>query len=149
MHALLGEKRVTEEINIVTQGDKTMDMKKGLKRRKRTAMRRVRVRLRKRRESRRSRVKEESAAVLTVKAFNWIARRREASIGLGSIFNEMKSLFANGRWEQYFEKTFAPRGITQRRALFCMRLARLDTEFKKIAGSLYLTSNGPQIRNGR
>lgn len=74
-------------------------------------------------------------AALETRAFDWIARGREANIELGCVFNQIKPLLRHGEWKPYFAKKFAPRGIPLRTATEYMRLAREADEMTKKADS--------------
>lgn len=84
-------------------------------------------------------------AALETKAFDWIARGREANIELGRVFNKIKPLQKHGEWKPYFAKTFEPRGIRLRTAVEYMRLAREADEITKKADSaLFPPATDPQ-----
>jgi len=63
-------------------------------------------------------------AELDEKVFQGIARRREASIEMGRAFNELKRILGHGKWQQHFEETFEPCGLTLRTAERYMERAR-------------------------
>src|SRR6266566_5697678 len=67
--------------------------------------------------------KADLLANLEAKAFEWIARGREANIELGRVFNQLKPLVEHGKWEPYFVATFEPRGIALRTGQEYMRMA--------------------------
>src|SRR6266705_1988928 len=79
--------------------------------------------------------KADLLAELESKAFQWIARGREANIELGRVFNQIKNLLEHGSWEPYYETTFAPKSVALRTAQEYMRMARETDDLTKNADS--------------
>lgn len=90
-------------------------------------------------------VKANLIAELEAKAFQWIARGREANIELGRVFNQIKNLVDHGQWEQYYETTFAPQSVALRTAQLYMKLACEADELKENANfALFPPATDPQ-----
>jgi hypothetical protein len=75
-------------------------------------------------ESIADKAKAERLATLEAAAVRSIARGREANIGLGRAFLQIKAIGGHGRWERYFAERYVSRGIAKRRAQTYMDLAR-------------------------
>lgn len=94
-----------------------------------------------------AKAKAERLATLDSKAFDWIARGREANIELGRVFNEIKDILEHGSWEGYFAEKFAPRGIALRTAQLYMRMAsEADAVSKNANSALFPPATDPQAQ---
>jgi hypothetical protein len=62
-------------------------------------------------------------AELVEEIFTSIARRRKVTIEIGHACNELKELVGHGRWQLFFNRTFAPCGLNLRTAERYMKLA--------------------------
>jgi hypothetical protein len=92
-----------------------------------------------------SQFKADLLADLEAKAFQWIARGREAKIELGRVFNQIKNLLEHGNWEPYYETTFAPKSVALRTAQLYMKLACEADELKENANfALFPPATDPQ-----
>src|ERR1019366_2215009 len=92
-----------------------------------------------------SQFKADLLADLEAKAFQWIARGREAKIELGRVFNHIKNLLEHGNWEPYYETTFAPKSVALRTAQLYMKLACEADELKENANfALFPPETDPQ-----
>ena len=65
-------------------------------------------------------------------AFRSMATRREASVEAGRAFNELKQILGHGEWQRHFAETFAPHGISLRRAERYMKRAKEADKVSKI-----------------
>ncbi len=89
--------------------------------------------------------KADLLANLEAKAFEWIARGREANIELGRVFNQLKNLMGHGQWERYYETTFAPQSVALRTAQLYMKMACEADELTKNANfALFPPATDPQ-----
>jgi hypothetical protein len=83
--------------------------------------------------------------VLEALAFDWIARGREANIELGRVFIQIKEIVGYGKWEEYYEATFAPYSVALRTAQLYMKMACEADEAKRNANlALFPPADDPQ-----
>ncbi len=91
--------------------------------------------------------KADLIAELEAKAFDWIARGREANIELGRVFNQIKDILEHGSWEAYFAEKFAPRGVALRTAQLYMKMAsEADAVSKNANSALFPPATDPQAQ---
>ena len=67
---------------------------------------------------------EDRVAELDATIHRWWTRRSEEGIKAGRAFIELKKILGHGKWEEHFEATFKPRGMSLRTARRWMARAR-------------------------
>jgi hypothetical protein len=91
--------------------------------------------------------KAKRLAALSNEALDLFERGRSANIKLGEVFIQIKELVGHGKWEEYFERQFVPRGIPIRTAQDYMNLAAKQAETSKNAKSAFLAeATDPQAQ---